>query len=845
MKQRILSLLVLLCMLVVSVPALVLPMLADGELITTKLEPRRNGSNVPAEELVDGKLMVKWQGGWRFVSHSNANWTDERELSLAMRSGGPSTAMTKPTAELGEDARECWLGDPNGTGLWNASSFMGYYYGGTDRDDWGPAYGAVPSASRASGYQYLAAVGGKINITLDDLRYKRDTDPGVTNKALFAVFVSGNMVWPKAGGSYADTRDWAKVEDYTGTEQEGIHCVSGVIAEIRDVLVKKGDKIEVLVRAGAAASSKEMWQCRGVAVSTAIAYTEQIDASRYFYIQENGNTVFSVPLKEETEVVLPAYIGSSALIGYDTDGDGVSDAQPGDTFTLPEGTEDVIIAAIVAGRTDFQANRPTWDDVSSTVTYHGGWTVGILDLATGVFDPFSAYDSQYSIFSPPGGVWGGTGGGYYGKEGRMAVSGCMPDAMKANSIRYTADYNAKVSLDFSDLRPQREGAHGAGDISMEISVYVNGKKVWPADSDWYVLSDGKTWDDQTNPTYDALTPLHDAGIFPLALTVGIGETVEIRSRQHDANCWMFWVSPYITYTELLETPVIRATSVTFGEDLGLNAFVNILGAREGSVPGLEYWTAEPTAEQLATGGTKMEMTKTVAEDAKFTYRGFSAKQMADQIWVRPYGTVEGGNTVYGQVVAISIADYAKNAFGRSDALDKVIAAMVNYGANAQSYFNYNRENMANSFLPDAMKLLTSDGVDFENVYAQSGTENKITAVSMILGDRLGYKFLADKVEGAASYVLEYADNADFTDAKTVDMKETEDGENVKAIVSINLADAGRAIYVRVKVDGTAGATLTYNLDSYYLRMEPNSNEALYALMLSMVLFHRAAVAYGA
>ena len=77
------------------------------------------------------------------------------------------------------------------------------------------------------------------------------------------------------------------------------------------------------------------------------------------------------------------------------------------------------------------------------------------------------------------------------------------------------------------------------------------------------------------------------------------------------------------------------------------------------------------------------------------------------------------------------------------------------------------------------------------------------------------------------------------------MVATEDGEDYKAIVTIDMTDASRAFHFRVKVDGTAGATLTYNFDSYYVRMESESGEGLYYLMMSIIAFNRAASAYEA
>ena len=124
-------------------------------------------------------------------------------------------------------------------------------------------------------------------------------------------------------------------------------------------------------------------------------------------------------------------------------------------------------------------------------------------------------------------------------------------------------------------------------------------------------------------------------------------------------------------------------------------------------------------------------------------------------------------------------------------LDAQIIALLNYGADAQNLFNYNRNNLANSILTADQK--EAGAMNCESVYAQSndGTNGaNIKSVSLLLNNRVGMKMMIDAIEGVTAYTLQVSRTADFAEyAETIRTLQAQ-GKGVKTI--LGGADAVKA-----------------------------------------------------
>ena len=326
-----------------------------------------------------------------------------------------------------------------------------------------------------------------------------------------------------------------------------------------------------------------------------------------------------------------------------------------------------------------------------------------------------------------------------------------------------------------------------------------------------------------------------------AIPVKVGDTIEIRIQQGNELCWMAYADPVITYTTMNDTPMVSESSVSIGEDLTLNLYVNLIPAitRQNAKAGLLYWTEAQETYDPATG-TALTADSVNGVLTRFRYENLSAKQMADVIYVMPYTYLEGesGSEIYGPVAECSIRGYAEAAMGMSDDLDDMLIALLNYGALAQGYFDYNRTDLANSNLTDDQKY--TDYSEYETVYGQSDTGTNganIHSVSLILDRKIGMKFMIAAQDGVSGYTLQVSKDADFSEYESIAMEATASGTEYKAIYYLDNADIETTYYIRVATgDNAYGNVLTYSVESYVCRMTMgNISDSLYYLLQALAV----------
>ena len=91
--------------------------------------------------------------------------------------------------------------------------------------------------------------------------------------------------------------------------------------------------------------------------------------------------------------------------------------------------------------------------------------------------------------------------------------------------------------------------------------------------------------------------------------------------------------------------------------------------------------------------------------------GIPAKNLGDALYFKVYAKLADGSYVYSDVAGYNAVAYAKTVLGNSTTTTEakaLMVAMLNYGAAAQTYFDYNTGSLMNSFLTDAGKALVKD-----------------------------------------------------------------------------------------------------------------------------------------
>ncbi len=83
--------------------------------------------------------------------------------------------------------------------------------------------------------------------------------------------------------------------------------------------------------------------------------------------------------------------------------------------------------------------------------------------------------------------------------------------------------------------------------------------------------------------------------------------------------------------------------------------------------------------------------KTADDNLRFYFKDLTDKQMTDNVYVRAYADV-GGTALYSETVKFSVLEYAHVQLNNPSAtpeLKALLTDMLNYGASAQKYFDYN------------------------------------------------------------------------------------------------------------------------------------------------------------
>ena len=173
-------------------------------------------------------------------------------------------------------------------------------------------------------------------------------------------------------------------------------------------------------------------------------------------------------------------------------------------------------------------------------------------------------------------------------------------------------------------------------------------------------------------------------------------------------------------------------------------------------PFMQFWTEEPDltadpnperrAESLAYRALKD------IPDGKdyyiFAYSDLTAQMMADVIYARA-GVEIGGKTYYSELDDYSVCEYAAYQLGvipgclasDNEDLKAMLRSMLDYGTNAQRYFQYRTDCLANEFyltFGDGIQVPT-EGIQYEiqgntaTVTGYAGTDDKLVIAATYQG----------------------------------------------------------------------------------------------------------------
>ena len=243
---------------------------------------------------------------------------------------------------------------------------------------------------------------------------------------------------------------------------------------------------------------------------------------------------------------------------------------------------------------------------------------------------------------------------------------------------------------------------------------------------------------------------------------------------------------------------------------------------------MKDWTGTyATIEKLCPDGTVV--TKTIqskywgtvqvsgAPYWAISYNGLAAKEMADRFYVTIY---DGSGKAVSNVRSDSVRDYVGRAFSGQSAEGKTMMVdMLNYGAAAQQYCNYNTEDLANNSLTaaqlacgTAVSPTTANRLIYDGNY---------TGTRLILESRIQMQLGFRNLDKSMYAVYTYVDHYGVRYTVRVDGSQFIKLNSYLYAIELSrlvYADARELVSVRVyKADGTLYARASDSMESYIHR----------------------------
>lgn len=471
----------------------------------------------------------------------------------------------------------------------------------------------------------------------------------------------------------------------------------------------------------------------------------------------------------------------------------------------------------------------------SPVEFRGNWeayTYNRSDYSNQ--KPMNRMIEPYFAGSVSGGssVWSSslTGWFFVGRGGNTLEwggTGSMISTEKWNTgWRYTAEHSGVIDISFLQLTARNTQTCAA--------VFKNGTMIWPKaggrydrQKDWYITPKSER---AKNCAEDANG--HNAALLK-DIFVSYGDTIEVIFRLNDSlvgsksNPW--WESydghgnagttgniridyqPNQLYAGIELTPIYDAKKpfelslqlphVSNAELTQILADIN----RDGKL----------TADENLADPANTDLLARIDENGVLALDTLRPQDLGLPIKCAIYGKLTGlkdpeeaarERLLFSKDITVS--DMLYNAIGTEGGkYDNAIVALLNYASRAQAVFGTSTERLANEQLTDE-QIYTIPELTLNNVYSQSGERNHIDKATVLLGDKLGLKFMMEAKEGVTGYTLEYAQKEDFSDAKTIGMVPTVSGKGYKAIIEMEYSDFDTVYYIRVNTTDAAGETKT-------------------------------------
>ena len=244
---------------------------------------------------------------------------------------------------------------------------------------------------------------------------------------------------------------------------------------------------------------------------------------------------------------------------------------------------------------------------------------------------------------------------------------------------------------------------------------------------------------------------------------------------------------------------------------------------------------------------------------KFVYRGLAACEIGDELNATLY-MEKDGNTYNTTPDRYSIKEYIYNRlkYSGDNTFKRLIVDMLNYGAAAQKYFNYNSSasHLVNADLTDEQKAYQTTVLNAESAAGTDKTEGataRIIGKMVVFGNSTELKYFMQFDSGAPNdnvkLVLSYVAVNGETYTTTINASDFVYDSTYKAytakITSISAADMSSVITAKIfDGDTLISDVVYYSIETYvYNRLENSTDEAFKELASAMLKYGKSAKDY--
>ena len=415
---------------------------------------------------------------------------------------------------------------------------------------------------------------------------------------------------------------------------------------------------------------------------------------------------------------------------------------------------------------------------------------------------------------------------YFQSSGQLNVT-----AWNGAGIRYTAEATGKLNIVLDRLG--NFSTHTGGTNTADYyryAVYVNGEMIWPVKGGALETIGPLSSIKQTNVSVAA------------GIDVVIGDTIDFVCQgvglPENGTGWEGYgnaMHPTITYTEAYY--IHASAGISLGENFTINGSLKL----------------GESADKISEAGIFFDgVAKKAEPQSDGTWRvvgpAYNAKNIVDEVTIRPYYVRKTGETVWGKKTTTSVAKlllaYTKTDDKEATKYSALAAATLEYAANAQKYFGYSTGNLANKDLVSdtAIKGIYDKDQLFVVVENPKNATVLPNEVSLLLRDTVGIHMTFKSKDGfpldMSGYKLQISDNAAFT--TTAGIRLVKKGDfYVAEMEGISARNWNESFYFRV-LDASGkvvSPTFTYGVSAYYARM--SENDAVKDLVSAMMLVYEA------